>query len=226
MVLSLLLCFLPVIIGLIVLKFCNIKVTHSLIAVLAAIIVILPISLIQFFTSSFRIPFLLPTLNVLLKSFLIYGLIEETLKGLTIAVISPKIGAKDSYSISQNAALALFFGLTLGCFESEIYFISHLMQAKSWGATLMYKPILLRMVTTDFLHAFCACISGIYVYKWIHGEKHKLFIFTPVLIHTAYDFFAGFQNNLKFFSIAVILYAALKCHTILAQKDEDKSIAA
>lgn len=224
MVLSLLLSFLPVLLGVFILKACKIKVSHSLIAVLAAIVVILPISVIQYFTDSIQIPGLLPVLNILLKSFLIYGLIEETLKGLTIALLPSKLGISADYSITQNAGLAFFFGLTIGCFESEVYFLSHLMQANSWGATLLYRPILLRMITTDLLHGFCAAITGIFMYKWNKDEKHLLFILTPIFIHTFYDFFAGFQNNLKIFSIVVILYSALKCYTLLSTKVDDTRI--
>lgn len=221
MVISIFLCFLPIIAGILGLKACGIRLSHTFLAVLAALVIILPISLVQYFTGSISIPGLLPVLNVLLKSFLVYGLIEESLKTLTIALFPNALKGKIVYTEKQCALLAFFFGLVLGCFESEIYFLSHLMQANSWGASLMYRPILFRMITTDLIHGLCAAISGIYIWKWHNNDQKTLFILVPVILHTFYDFFVGFQTNLKFFSIIVVLYALAKCFSLFEKQDKN-----
>lgn len=75
------LCFLPLIIAIIILTCClKLKFTHQLIAVLAGLIAVFPISFIQYFLPD--IPGLVnaPLLRTLLKSILIYGLVEEAIK--------------------------------------------------------------------------------------------------------------------------------------------------
>lgn len=223
MVISIAICFLPIIAGAFVLKTCNIKLSHIFLAILAALIIILPISLVQYFTGNISIPGILPLLNVFLKSFLVYGLIEELLKTLTIAFFPNTLKNKSLYSEKQCALLAFFFGLSLGCFESEVYFFSHLMQANSWGATLMYKPILFHMITTDLIHGLCAAISGIYIWKWHNNDQHNFFVLSPVIIHTLYDFFVGFQTTIKFFSVIVVLYALAKCISLFEKQEKDSN---
>lgn len=218
---SIVLTSLPIIAGIFILKACGIKLSHAFLAILAALVIILPISLVQYFTGNISVPGLLPVLNIFLKSLLVYGLIEESLKTLTIAFFPNALKGKTVYTERLCALLAFFFGLTLGCFESEVYFFSHLLQAQSWGASLMYKPIIFRMITIDLIHGLCAAISGIYIWKWHNNDQHTFFIISPVIVHTFYDFFAGFQTSLKYFSIIVVLYALVKCISLFEKQEKD-----
>lgn len=201
------LCFLPLI--LCIALFCiffHIKLTHQLIAVLLGFAAILPISIIQFFLP------IIPIFNgetlvfVLLKSFLMYGLIEELISLLFLFLLPHK-----DYSLRDFLLLSFVMGLGLAGFESVIYFLDHLQRSNALGGVLMYTPIFRRMFTAQILHTFCAGLIGMFVYQKRKQETFLSLILIPIFLHGLYDFFAGFQNQFWYFSIAVILFTAIEC---------------
>ena len=80
---GLLACFIPLFICFFVLLFkFKLKITHLLLAILFGLIAILPISFIQYFIPDFKLFFTNQILGQLIKSFLLYGFIEEIFKML------------------------------------------------------------------------------------------------------------------------------------------------
>ena len=78
---GLLACFIPLFICFFVLLFkFKLKITHLLLAILFGLIAILPISFIQYFIPDFKLFFTNQILGQLIKSFLLYGFIEEIFK--------------------------------------------------------------------------------------------------------------------------------------------------
>ena len=207
LIFPIILCFIPLIFMFFVLFFgCKIKAVHLLWTMAISLVCVLPVSVIQFFMG--MIPFFMnqSLVFILLKSIILYGLIEEVCKTCFVMVLPKK-----NYSGFHFLMISFFFGLSLGCFESVIYFLDHFQKAAGIGADLLYRPIFIRMITSDLLHTFCSGILGICIYEKRRGDFHLSLIFLAVLLHGVYDFFAGFANGFKFFSIAVILFSLIEC---------------
>ena len=222
------LCFLPLIIAILVFTLCfKLKIIHQLIAVLLGLLAVLPISFIQYFLPE------LPSLgnnlilHTLVKSLLLYGLVEELFKALILFLLPHKIydknGSPDTRTESDGAGisgrlrdflfLAFIAGLALGCFESVVYYFDHLQLANSRGATLLYGQIAVRIFTSDIIHMMCTGLCGLFIYSCRNKPCKVSFMVIAVLLHGIYDFFAGFStsSNLRWFSIAVVLMAIIEC---------------
>jgi len=201
------LCFLPLIISVVLFSTgFKVKVTHQLLACLFGLIAVLPISVIQYFLPGIPGVQGSPVLQALLKSILIYGLVEELFKMILILPL-PKRDA----SALTFLLLSFVMGLALGCFESVVYYFDHLQIANNKGAQLLYGQIALRIFSTDILHMSCAGLSGLFVYSLKNNKNKVSFFILAVLIHGVYDFFAGFSNNLKWFAAVVVLLAIAEC---------------
>ena len=201
------LCFLPIIICFVIYTLLlKIRITDQLIAVLLGLIAVFPISLIQFFLPEFTIFERNPVLQTLLKSIIIYGFTEELVKMLFLIPIPHK-----KLSESDFLFLAFFMGLTLGCFESAVYFLDHLQMAASRGAQLLLSQIFVRIFTSDLIHMACTGLCGLFLYSCRNKPVSVSVFILAVVLHGVYDFFAGFQNDLKYFSIAVIILAFIEC---------------
>ena len=201
------LCFLPIIICFVIYTFLlKIRITDQLIAVLLGLIAVFPISLIQYFLPTFTFFEHNPVLQTLLKSIIIYGFTEELVKMLFLIPIPHK-----KLSESDFLFLAFFMGLTLGCFESAVYFLDHLQMAASRGAQLLLSQIFVRIFTSDLIHMSCTGLCGLFLFSCRNKPVSVSVFILAVVLHGIYDFFAGFQNDLKYFSIAVIILAFIEC---------------
>lgn len=206
-ILPVILCFIPLIAAflLFILAF-KIKGLHLTIAVLLGLAAVLPISVIQFFLPSFDILTETPILREILKSLLLYGLVEEILKCVFILPL-PK---KDKSAL-EFLLLSFTMGLALGCFESVVYYLDHLQIANNRSATLLYGPIFLRILSSDLIHMTCTGLCGLFIYSIRNKPVCVTSIISAVLLHGIYDFFAGFQNGLRWFAIFAILLAFAEC---------------
>lgn len=204
------LCFLPLIIYFVVLTFAfKIKVLHQLIAVLLGLAAVLPIALIQFYLPNIFNFVSHPLLRTLLKSLIIYGLIEEIVKMLLVIPLPHK-----NYTELNFLLLTFLLGLSLGCFESLVYFLDHLQLAKYRGAQLLYGSIFIRIFSTDIVHFACTGLSGLFIYSCRDKNKKISVLVAAIILHGLYDFFAGFQNNFRWFAIPVVLLALIECRII------------
>lgn len=219
LILPMILCFLPMLVMFFVLWLgMKMRAVPLLITCLLALVAILPTSLIQFGVS--YIPQLndylrnfifIPEINYdsliysFIKSILIYGLIEEVNKCFFMIFI-PKKG----FDNLRLLFIGMMFGLTLGCFESVIYYLDHLQMAQARGAEMLYLQIFVRIFTSDVIHMTCAGVGCLFVSK-IQERIRFSFIFTIILIHGLYDFFAGFTNRFYWFIIPILLLSCLEC---------------
>ena len=204
---AILFCFLPIIIAIIIISIkAKLKVTHTLLSCLFGLIAVLPISFLQFFIPSFEQSFTSVVLYSLLKSFVLYGLIEEVLKMVLLLPLPHK-----NYSVKNFLLLSFIMGLSLACFESLVYYLDHLQTAFARGADLLYFQIFLRIFTTDILHMVCTGLSGLFIYSIRNKAKRISPLVWAIILHGLYDFFAGFNSNLKYFSFVVLLLAIVEC---------------
>ena len=210
------LCFVPLIISILIFTFCfKLKISHQLIAVLLGLLAVLPISFIQYFLPEIPEIGFNPILHTLLKSLLLYGLVEELFKTLILLLLPHKLyDSQDTENGIRNFLfLAFVMGLALGCFESVVYYFDHLQIAHSKGATLLYGQIAVRIFTSDIIHMTCTGLGGLFIYSCRNKTSRVSFLVVAVLLHGIYDFFAGFStaNSLHWFSIAVVLMALIEC---------------
>ncbi len=208
------LCFVPLIAAIVIFSAgFKLKVTHQLIAVLLGLAAVLPISFIQYFMPAIPGLNFSPVLRALLKSVFIYGFVEEALK--TVAVIPLPHKIYDSNN-SQNGLLSFLLlaftvGLSLGCFESVVYYFDHLQIANNRGATLLYGQIGVRIFTADIIHMTCTGLCGMFIYSCRNKPRRISCVVAAILLHGIYDFFAGFSGGLRWFSVAVVLMAIAQC---------------
>ncbi len=211
------LCFVPLILAIVFFSTCfKLKLTHQLIAVLLGLAAVLPISFIQYFMPSIPGLPISPVVSALLKSLLLYGLVEEAIKTLALLPLPHKIydeeGAADSAAGRLNFLLLAFTaGLSLGCFESVVYYFDHLQIANIRGATLLYGQIAVRIFTSDIIHMTCTGLCGLFIYSCRNKPARVSCLIMAVILHGVYDFFAGFSGSLRWFSVAVVLMSILEC---------------
>ena len=217
--LPVLVCLLPALvlffIELFVFKF---KPLWLLFVCLMALLAILPVSLVQFgisyipnFISFLRNFIAIPEIDYngliisLIKSLVVYSLLEEANKCLFMSFIPKK-----DLALNKILMMGLLFGLVFGCFESVIYFLDHLQMANSRGAEILYSKIFVRIFTADIIHMTCAGVGALFVYK-IREKFLFSYIFAVVMLHGMYDFFAGFNNKLYWFIIPILILSCLEC---------------
>ena len=209
-ILPIIVCFVPVILAIIIFSKFQIKLIHQLLAVIIGLVAVLPISFIQYSLNNTRFLHNLtttPILFYLITSFLVYGLLEESFKTAFLFLVPHK-----NYSTTQYFLLAGLTGLALAGFENVIYFLDRFHKANAKGAEFLYSLIFLRFFSADIIHFTCTAISGLFIIT-LRDKSLKtrwLFLLTAICLHGAYDFFAGFQNNLKWFQIMVILLAIIE----------------
>ena len=220
------LCFVPLILVIVIFTTgYKLKLTHQLIAVFLGLIAVLPISLIQFFLPELPGVGFSPILHALLKSLLLYGLIEELFKTL-ILIFLPHKSLSEGEESREFLQLAFVAGLALGCFESVVYYFDHLQIANSRGATLLYGQIAVRIFTSDIIHMMCTGLCGLFIYTCRNKPSRISFLIIAVLLHGVYDFFAGFAGNIRWFSVAVVLMSIAECrikYTSLQNNDEQRT---
>jgi RsiW-degrading membrane proteinase PrsW (M82 family) len=220
------LCFVPLILVIVIFTTgYKLKLTHQLIAVFLGLIAVLPISFIQFFLPELPGVGFSPILHALLKSLLLYGLIEELFKTL-ILIFLPHKSLSEGEESREFLQLAFVAGLALGCFESVVYYFDHLQIANSRGATLLYGQIAVRIFTSDIIHMMCTGLCGLFIYTCRNKPSRVSFLIIAVLLHGVYDFFAGFAGNIRWFSVAVVLMSIAECrikYTSLQNNDEQRT---
>lgn len=219
------LCFVPLLFAFCLFTFVfKLKISHQLLAILLGLAIVFPISVIQYVVPTTNVFRNMPIVGTMLKSLLIYGLVEELFKTIVLVPVLSTKSIKEEYSVLQLLFLSFLLGLSLACFESLVYLFDRLQIANNKGAQLLYHHIFLRIFTSDLIHMSCAGLCGLFVIsKRFNNNKSKIsYLFLAILLHGIYDFFAGFQNNLKYFSYFVVLLALIECrvkYTALTKKE-------
>ena len=216
---ALIFCFLPLILLVLIFTFgFKIKFTHQLITILLGLLAVFPISIIQYFAPEFLALQRYPIFYSLLKSIILYGFVEEIFKMAFEFAIPHK-----NHTCFEFLLLAFTFGISLGCFESVVYFLDHLQIANSRGAQLLYTQIFARICTSDLIHMACAGLSGLFVYTVRQKHTRPSFLILAILLHGIYDYFAVSPTFLRYFSIAVVLLSLAECRIkyVSLQNDVD-----
>ena len=193
---SVALCFLPLIV---VLALCfafvkGIGLRSAFFAVFLGLLAVVPITVLQVVLGRAPVFNDRRLLAILATAFLFNGLVEEGIKLLSLFLI--RIGGK---SRAQFMLLGAMQGLTLGCFETLVYFITG------------HSNILLRLSTAMLIHTACAALSSLTVWSWRQEERNIAPFISAVTVHGAYNFFLFFTPPMRWFSLAAILLGAIQC---------------
>lgn len=173
----------------------ELKFGSGILSILLGLFAVVPIAAIQFTLEYYHLISAHSLSSVLLKSILINGVVEETIKMLLLFFISKKL------DLSAFFSCAILSGLALGCFETLVYLVAGIQHLE------------LRMLTAVVIHVCCAGLSGIFVYS-IKNDSVKVFPFlSAVLLHGIYNYFAGFKMDSVFFwfSLVVVLVSVVEC---------------
>lgn len=208
---ALILNFLPLFICFFAFRFLlRMKFSTELFACLFGLLSVLPGTFLQFYLGCFVPEQIFSAKNGLAGifcNFFVYnGLVEELIKLVMIALIPHK-----KLSLRDFFAAALLCGLCLGSFESMIYFLHHLSNARMSGAELLYGLIFARMFSSDLIHVFCAGLCSLFVWGLRHKHNNPMIFVYAVVCHGLFDFFVYFDLWIHWFSVAAILFAVVEC---------------
>lgn len=226
--LALLLNFLPFLLCFFAFKlFLKLSFLHELFVSALGLLVVLPITFMQFYLLSLAPENLFNNTSDLsglfCKVLVFNGLLEEGIKALAIACIPGK-----KLSLKEFFASSLLLGLCLGCFESMIYFLQHLASAKASGAELLYGLIFIRMFSSDLIHTFCAGLGGLFIWGLKNKKFDSMAMIYAIVCHGIFNFFVYFNNWIHWFSFAAILFVLVenRVHYIQAfeKLSEKKSV--
>lgn len=203
------LCFLPVVTFFIIFSIFpkEKQILKYLIFCVLGVLTIIPASFIQFFV--LKLPFFNSSTfsSILITSIIFNGLIEECFK-MGFMILMPK----------RNMTLTTFFigaillGISAGSIETAIYVMGNIEKVViASGTEEAIKLIFTRMFSTQSLHAFCAGLSGIFVWSSRKGLRHLIIFIYAVIFHGFFNFFIAFDTSLKYFAIVPILLAAIEC---------------
>ena len=189
-----------------------------LISCLFGILTLAPASFLQFFVLRLPIFSANTFFSVLVTAIIFNGLIEEGFK-LLFLILLPK----------RNLTLATFFccsillGIASGSVETAVYALSGLQKS-----SIMYDPnrilglIFLRMFSSQAIHAFCAGLSGIFIWSSRRGLRHSVIFVYAVALHGFFNFFAAFDSRIRLFALVPILLGALECRIWYKKEQESK----
>ena len=202
---AIILCFIPLITTVILIKILvkEIKIAKELLACLLGIVSLLPIVFFQYLFGKFNA---LNAYTLLLRAILLYGLIEEGIKGAVLFLFPTK-----KVSLKEFFLYGIISGMILGCFESVVYLNNSIQIAQQKSGEVLLHLIYVRTFTSMAVHTLCSGLLSIFVYS---VKKKKIMISSliyAILLHGLYDFFAIMPGVLNIFSYVMILFIALEC---------------
>lgn len=200
-------CFLPLAVLMVVsIVILQVKILRVLFAALLGLIAVLPILFVQFFVGDLRIFNEFSFGSELFRALILNGAVEEIWKAAMLFLFPFK-----KMTLKEAFACALVVGLSLGCFESSVYFLKHLQMANASGGVLLYRPILLRVFSADLIHLWCTGLSGIFVWAFVNKKRCVLALVFAIISHGLYNFFSMYTTGIKYFAVAAILFAMMEC---------------
>lgn len=172
----------------------GITVIKELISSLIGLLAVVPIAFIQLYVGG--TPFFRggSFWAIIFKNLIFIGLVEEFIRFIFLFFIP---GKKEE--IRVFFCYAILAGLILGSFETVIYVLSEIKEAKEFvninGGEIVLHTIYLRMVTALVIHTLCAGLLGLSVYSIKNKKPHFAPIVYAIIIHGLYDFFTSLRIN-------------------------------
>lgn len=185
---------------------------------LLGIVSVAPASLVQFLALKTELFRSNTFASVLLSAIIFNGLIEEGAKLGTLLLVPRK-----NMSLWTMFCCALLLGTAAGSLETAVYLMTSLQKialVTDTGAAL--RLICMRMFSSQAVHAFCAALSGIFIWGCHDGIRHAIILIQAAVLHGLFNFFIAFSEEFRVFAIAAILLAAVECRVWykIVQKSE------
>ncbi len=217
---SMALCFVLYFIVFIIFTFAapKIKVRLTLWATILGLIAVLPVAFTEYAVFSLPIFNANTFVSVIVTSLVFNGLIEESLKMITMLFLPAK-----KTTLAKFFCCCILCGLAFGSFESVVYMLVYLQKASGAGTEAVFKLVFARLFTSVLIHTFCAGLSGLYIWTFRNKSAKILPFVLAVLLHGLYDFFASYPKPFYYFIIPVILFAGIECrirYQSIAEKKE------
>ncbi|MGI5058569.1 PrsW family glutamic-type intramembrane protease [Treponema pectinovorum] len=198
------------------------KIRYALWACILGLLTVAPAAFVQHYVLTLPIFLANTVINLLITAIIFNGLLEESFKLFFMGFLPQK-----KLSLAAYFSCAILAGMTLGSFESAIYFVKKISDANAlMGAKEIFSLLVSRMFTSVLVHTFCAGLSGLYLWMFKKKKSNIMPFVWAVLIHGIYNFFAGFKSGFYWFSIVAIFFAALECriwykNSILQESEVD-----
>lgn len=184
----------------------GISISREFLGMLAGLVAFIPIVILQFFFFGRLQKFMQTNLFLsIIHSLIFFGLIEEGVKATSLLILKSR-----GESLRNFFAYSILAGMTLGCFESVVYLLATFGTRPQVSSGFL-RMIFLRMTTSLAIHTLCAGLGGLCIFYSKNIRRNFSPLVFAILIHGIYDFFAAFDSPLKYFSVALILLAALEC---------------
>lgn len=184
----------------------GISISREFLGMLAGLVAFIPIVILQFFFFGRLQKFMQANLFLsIIHSLIFFGMIEEGVKATSLLILKSR-----GESLRNFFAYSILAGMTLGCFESVVYLLATF-GTRSQVSSGVLRMIFLRMTTSLAIHTLCAGLGGLCIFYSKNIRRNFSPLVFAILIHGIYDFFAAFDSPLKYFSVALILLAALEC---------------
>ncbi len=163
--------------------------SFGFLSVLPAIVI--EMLVLQFFPARFS------TVNIILRAFIVAGLVEEGIKLKTVLIVA--YPSKNFDEVTDGIVYTITASLGFALFENIFY---------SFGPV---STLLLRAVTAIPLHATASGIMGYYIGKSKFGSSNLKYkgLFIAVLIHGLYDFFLFYGSWLPVLIIPLLIIAGI-----------------
>lgn len=184
------------------------KFQHGILVCVLGIVTIFPASFIQFFLLKLELFNRTTFVSAMITAVVFNGLIEETVKMLFLCALSQK-----KQTLSAFFCCSIIYGLCAGGFESVVYIIRKFQEITLVsGPEIITNLLIKRIFCAQAVHAFCAGLSGLYLWNFRHFKSKNIapFVFA-VLLHGIYNFFAGFTSGFRWLSFVAIIFAAVEC---------------
>lgn len=186
----------------------NFRARYGFLACVLGLITIFPASFIQFFLLRLDVFSGTSFASVMITAIVFNGLIEETIKMLLLCALPQK-----KQTLGAFFCCVMIYGLVLGGFESVVYIIRKFQEVTLFsGREIITNLLIKRIFSAQAIHAFCAALSGLYLWNFRHFKSKNILPFVfAVLLHGIYNFFIGFTSGFRWLAFVSIIFAAVEC---------------
>lgn len=215
--------FIPAVLVFVLSKILNpaFKIKYGILSFVLGLVTIFPASLIQFFLLKLEIFSGTTFASVMITAILFNGLIEETCKLLLLCALPQK-----KQTLGAFFCCVMIYGLAAGGFESVVYVVRKFQEITlASGREILVSLLIKRIFSAQAIHAFCAGLSGLYLWNFRHFKSKNILPFVfAVLLHGIYNFFISFSSGFKWLALVSIIFAAVECRNyyVSAKNSVDK----
>lgn len=202
LILPIILCLIPILFFAILFgASTKINIWQILLAIALGVVCFFPAQLIDEFVTCRLIPKIYPTR----RTFISWVLFAELIKGIFLIFLSGK-----KNNTLQFLLLSMLAGLTFGCGQTIVEYLTQAGNAMAKGAALMWPQLLLQFTFIDLINMACSGLAGLFILSIKQKNIKWTLLFYPFVLRALFEFF-NVKLGIKWFVIVVLLLALLEC---------------